>query len=537
VLVLRPGRTKFQEVPEAEKEIAEIESSIGTDVWISSFREDAKGAIWMGLASRKLVHAGNTRTAIRYRDGEIRAVSTSEGLPRGDVNAIHRDKKGRLWFATQAGVAQLDDPAAAQLSFRRYSVTDGISSDEVWWIESDDLGRIYVCTAKGIDRLNLDTGRIRHFTTDDGLPRGRIYFSLKDHSGRMWFSSENVLTHFDPEPEVARPPGIFLVKPSGPLALPYDKAFLQAEFSSPRFSGGPPRFQYRLAGAGEDWGPPTPESAVRYAGLGSGDYELQARALDDNGLVSEKPASLHFSVAPPFWRTWWFLTLALVGIAAIAYRLHLNRVARLLAVERLRLRIAADLHDDVGSNLAHVSMLGELAGRALDGTNPKARELIERMAATSRETIEAMGDIVWSIHPKNDRLSDMIQRMTGFAADVLAARDIDFAFDTPSGDAELALPIEVRRDLLLIFKEAINNAARHASCTKVRASLAIVGDRIRLAVEDDGRGLPPGAGSDGHGLADIRARAEGLGGEAEIENLPGGGVAVRAVLPLAYTNK
>ena len=131
----------------------------------------------------------------------------------------------------------------------------------------------------------------------------------------------------------------------------------------------------------------------------------------------------------------------------------------------------------------------------------------------------------------------MILRMRGFAADVLSARDIAFEFETPESGEQPALPMEIRRDLLLIFKEAVNNAARHAGCTKVRASLRIEADRIRLEIEDNGRGIGASNGAGGHGLADIRARASRLGGTADIENLAAGGLSVRIGLPLAYTNK
>lgn len=531
VLVRGPSGEAFREIPAIEESLTRIERSIGLGAWISCFREDGAGGMWLGISNLRLIYPANTVTLLRYYQGKVREFSMADGLPPGTINAIHADRQGRLWIGSYAGLVRLDQPSVEQ---PRFTKVNGLGSDEVWCVTEDDDGRIYAGTGKGVDRLDLQTGRIRHFTTEDGLPRGRVLASMRSRSGQVWFASDNAVSRFEPERLVTSPPATYLVRPAGTLRLPHDQSSFEAEFSSPSFSGAPPRFQYRLTGVDADWRPATGESVVRYAGMSPGAYELQARAVNAVGVVSPQPAILRFEVMSPFWRTWWFLALLLSAVAGMAYLLHQYQLRRLLAMERLRVRIASDLHDEIGSSLAQVSMLGELARRSLNGSHPGAAELIERMAGTCRDAVASMSDIVWSIHPRNDGLSDLVSRMRQFALDVLSARDIEFDFEAPAeGDASLALPLDVRRDLLLIFKESVNNAARHAGCRRVRAVLICEEREVRLTVEDDGHGFDPLAKAAGQGLGTLRARARKLAGRCDILSAPGGGGArILVSLPL-----
>ena len=147
-----------------------------------------------------------------------------------------------------------------------------------------------------------------------------------------------------------------------------------------------------------------------------------------------------------------------VGLVALLYR---YRVAQLVAIERVRTRIATDLHDDIGASLSQIAILSELARGEAD-TRPETANTLDRIATTSRELVESMGDIVWAINPKRDRVGDLLQRMRHFASDTFTGRNIDFTFRAPDAGRDLALAADVRREVLLIFKEAVNNIARHA---------------------------------------------------------------------------
>jgi len=197
------------------------------------------------------------------------------------------------------------------------------------------------------------------------------------------------------------------------------------------------------------------------------------------------------------------------------------------------------LHDDIGSNLSQIAIWGEVARRqpsrkggtqSAAETNEDSPEPLERIAATARETAAAMSDIVWAINPRRDYLSDLISRMRRFAGEAFDARDIIWQFQAPQ--MNLSLSADTRREIFLIFKEAVNNIVRHARCSKVDMRLSIEGHWLRLQVRDDGCGFDPAREAEGNGLDSMRERARRLGGVVEIESLPGDGTLMALEIPL-----
>lgn len=512
----------------------------GFDNYAAGFAEDGAGNIWIGNLARGL---------FRYRAGRIAPITGAAEVDMGP-RSLHLDQSGRLWIGTKhAGVLRIDNPNADLPVFQKYKIADGLSSDSTVCVTSDRNGNIYVCTARGIDRIQPGTGRVRTYTVADGLIGGTLRAGYRDRHGALWFGATEGVTRFVPNDAMAAGPRVIIQGvrvATRPVSVPAigvlqakdirmepNEQRLQVDYVAfdPKA-----RYQHRLEGVNE-WSAPSDERTVLFEGLAPGDYRFQVRGISEEGTLSPEPATVYFHVVPPVWRRWWFLLLVAALAGAAAYAFHRYRLNQLLALERVRLQIASDLHDDIGSSLSQVSMLGELARRSLDGASPGAADLIDRMATASREAVSAMGDIVWSIHPRHDRLSDLVQRMRSFASDVLSARDIEFDFDAPIGALQMELPPELRRDLLLIFKESVNNAARHSGCSRVRAGLRVEAGRVRLTVEDDGRGFDSAAFTGGHGLNTMQARAGKLGGECQIrsESGGGGGTAVAVSIPLAIS--
>ncbi len=502
---------------------------------IASFAEDRAGNIWMTRTARGVY---------RFRDGRLRRIEGPPELNQAP-RELHLDDLGRLWIATKrAGILRVDDPSAERPAFQRYQISQGLSSNATSCLTSDRHGNIYVCTGRGIDRLQPSTGQIRTYTSADGLLGGSYRHAYRDRQGALWFGTTEGVSRFQPPTSFVSPSprvviqGLRVAQRTVPVPAfgirqvnrfriePHEQR-LQVDYVAfdPRA-----RYQHRLVGVNE-WSAPGSERTILLEGLSSGNYRFEVRAISSDGALSH-PASVDFHVVPPFWLRWWFLLLGAAALCAGAYRLHRYRIQQLLALEHMRLRIAADLHDDIGSSLSQVSMLGELARRSLNGSNPAAGELIDRMAATSREAVASMGDIVWTIHPRNGGLGDLVKRMRSFAVDVLSARGMEFDFDAPAQEQELSLPLDVRRDLLLIFKESVNNAARHSGGRSVRVGLRCTGAGVLLTVEDDGRGFDLDRVSPGQGLGTMCARAKRLGGRCEVHATPGGGTRLRVTMPL-----
>jgi signal transduction histidine kinase len=305
------------------------------------------------------------------------------------------------------------------------------------------------------------------------------------------------------------------------------------DFFAVSFSG-PVRFQYMLEGAESEWGAPTAERTANYPSLPPGDYRFLVRAVNAAGLTSAEPASVAFTILPPLWRRWWVLTPAALLLGALVYGAHRYRVAQLLKVERVRTRIATDLHDDIGSNLSLIAGLSRVLSDQAGPADPRARERLSVIAGAATRSVEAMGDIIWAVNPKKDNLGDLTQRMRRFASDAFTARDVAFTFTAPDLDHQTRVDAETRRELFLIFKEAVNNAARHSGCTQAGVTFQISAGNLVLAVSDNGKGFDPQATEYGNGVASMKMRAEKLGGRLDLSTGRGRGTTVRLAAPLRH---
>jgi len=510
----------------------------------ASFREDRAGDIWVG-------HWGDGLA--RYRGGHFTWLNKDDGFPQGMVLSIFSDHAGRLWAGTtRGGLVRIDDPAAEHPRFVVYTTKQGLSSNDVRAITEDHWGRIYFWTGRGVDRLNPETGAVRHYTEADGLVRSGSDHNVAfcDRHGTLWFGFYG-LSRLDPEPDRpdAPPPPIRITKVrvrgvdypvselgetdlSG-LTLQPDQNQVQIEFASLNFGVGDViKYQYKLEGAESDWSAPSELRTVNYPHLSSGSYRFLVRAVNAEGLVSPRAAAVGFRLLPPVWRRWWSLTLMALLAASLIYWAYRYRLERLLALERVRTRIATDLHDDIGSSLTQIAIISEVARR--NDADACSAEPLQRIADLSRELVDSMSDIVWAINPRRDHLGDLAHRMRRFASDVLVGVGADLELRTPVERADALLGADVRREVFLIFKESINNAARHSGCKHVEVHLKLEGSHLLLSVQDDGRGFASQAEGQGHGLASMRERARRLGGHLETTSEAGQGTIIRLAVPLGH---
>ncbi len=202
------------------------------------------------------------------------------------------------------------------------------------------------------------------------------------------------------------------------------------------------------------------------------------------------------------------------------------REERFAELERVRKRIATDLHDDIGSSLTQISLLSEVVNQRISTYEKRITEPLGMIAETSRELVDSMSDIVWAINPQKDTLSDLTGRMHRFAADILTAGNISLNWHAPDSDAEIPVGANVRREIFLIFKESINNMVKHSGCTEADLEVRLSDETLELNLRDNGKGFDISTISDGHGLASMKERARGLGGEFEIASRAGKGTIV-----------
>jgi signal transduction histidine kinase len=450
-----------------------------------------------------------------------------------NLNQITDDGLGHLWCGTRAGVVRVkkaDMRALARgenpwLEWRRFSKVDGLPSD--------------ICTGGG--------------------------FRARD--GRLWFPTLTGMAVVDPHhvSPVPPPPAVLVEEvflsgrrvhdrsdatddPTARLKIPPGTGPLDIGYTALNFTAlDRVRFRYHLVGLDEAPVEAGNARIARYNHLPPGKYEFQVAARTEGGAWSDFSTGLAIEMLPHYWQTSWFQLLAVVAVlgatAAIARVVILRRVERRLAVlerqralEAERSRISQDLHDDLGTSLMEIKFLSTVAGSP-SRSPAEVKECLADINHKSLELVKALDEIVWAVNPKNDSLRNLVNYLCLFAQEFLGTASIQCRLEVPPGLPDLPLNAEQRHTLFLVTKEALANAAKHSGATELWLRVALNGARLRLAIEDNGRGFDPAAiNTDRNGLKNIRHRMNHLGGRATIHSAANRGTRVELELPLRWTD-
>lgn len=301
------------------------------------------------------------------------------------------------------------------------------------------------------------------------------------------------------------------------------------------YAPGAASYRYRLLGFRDDWVESGKMNRASYTNLDPGTYTFEVQASLFPGAWGPVKTLL-IRVAPPFWMTWWFITLVIMVAAGLLYLLHRYRLQKAVAVANLRTQIAQDLHDDIGSSLTKISLYSSLI------EEKEKNDFAGQIGTLSREVISQMSDIVWSVDQKNDTMGDLIVRMRQFADETLSDHGIRVDFESDASDQGRLLNPLVRQNYYLIFKEAINNVVKHSGARNVRIRLRQRQDRLEMEITDDGRGIgghtkkkaQDSGGyplNSGNGLGNMKKRAERIGEPFGIHSSNGSGTTIRVGKP------
>jgi len=329
------------------------------------------------------------------------------------------------------------------------------------------------------------------------------------------------------------------------ITVPAGTESLQINYTSLNLSAPlKGRFKYRLEGFESVW---TERDGgvrfVRYPRLPPDHYVFHVSACNEDGVWNERGASLYVTVLPPFWATWWFLTLTGLGVLGlVAGSVHfvstqkLNRQLENLrqqeAIEKERARIARDLHDQLGANLTQVALLGEMAEADKD-LPEEVESHAKQIGQTARETTRALDEIVWTVNPTNDTLDGLINYVCKYAQEYFALAGLRYRLEVPPQLPATPISPELRHNLFLAAKESVNNVVKHAQATAAWLRLQLEPNCFTLEIEDNGRGIPADAQNKGRsGLRNIRKRMEDIGGQVEFVPGSEGGTRVRLSAPL-----
>jgi ligand-binding sensor domain-containing protein/two-component sensor histidine kinase len=513
-------------------------AEVGLTRQVTAIANGPDQSLWIATGS----DSGNT-ALVNFRADQTRTFTSADNeFIKGWLRDIHFDGHGRLWVAsTASGLLRIDDPNADKLVVARYSAADGLSSTGVYCVTEDAAGNIYTGTGRGVDKLDPSTNVVENFTTFDGLPDSTVEVAYRDKQNALWFGTSKGLARYIPEQTRSRQPPALLItglRVNGAaqnVSVLGETNISQIDLDSSKRSvsvdfvglgatlGEKLRYEYKLNNS--DW-TPTSSRTLNFADLQSGDYALSLRAITRDSIVTDAPATLRFQIATPLWLRWWFILALAIVSCAFVYFIYRNRINKLLEMERTRTRIATDLHDDIGSNLSKIALLSELVKMKLTNGNDENNRMLATIADVSRETVDSMRDIVWSINPGRDTVLEMTRRMRQHAEDAFVPLGVAVHFKTDERYFDQTISMDIRRELFLIFKEALNNAAKHSACKNVWINFDAAGRSISLTIRDDGEGFDTSLPPQSNGLSNMRLRAEKLGGQLEVQSSAGSGTTV-----------
>jgi signal transduction histidine kinase len=517
--------------------------------YIRCMSEESSGRIWCGSYQE-----GISCVELSGRIDSADLAHARSALHDREIRSLLHDREGRMWVGTRAGGLAVRDHG----SWRTITARDGLPSNTIWTITEDRQARIWVGTAVGAVRIDSTLPLRIHRKRE--LTGPAVFCSGEFRSGQLWFISTEGVVMYDPELE--RPHNISPLvhitsftaagetfDPHSEITLAYDRSSCTIEFMSPTFMEPEAvRYQYRMKPRDANWQGPSSGTRVMYDVLPPGRYTFEVQAVDGSGIGSPAPAIVSLTIIPPVWQRWWFVAAGWITAALIVggtirrwekqrIQKNIQALEREHAVQRERLRIAQDMHDEIGSALSEIVIIGNLA-RQQTRIPHTIRRQIDTIAEKSREALDSIGEIVWATNPRNDPLQNFAAYTRQYASRYLEAAGIRSRIEIPDDLPSTRISAEQRRNLFLAVKEALHNVVKHAGASEVILRMTAKQDRLEVVVADNGRGLPDNPASRfGSGLAGMQRRMTDIGGTFSAIPGPGGkGTSIYLILRIAIAD-
>jgi len=541
---------------------------------VRALAEDRRGVLWAGTGGGELY---------AILSNSVTMFHPTDNRESGAIWSLLADNRGSMWIGTfRGGLLRFQDG-----QFTRFEKAEGLPDNVICQILDDGRGNLWIGSHQGIFRVaksaldDVARGKARFvpcivYGRSDGLPSleccgGYQPSACQGRDGRFWFTTVKGAVWIQPEelqPNLTPPPVVIeevLVdgrvqtnftgieggstglaraegkssRPQPPtLVIPPGKHQVEIRYTGLSLSA-PDRvqFRYQMDGVDDDWVQAGTRRFAQYHFLPHGVYRFQVIACNSDGIWNHTGCLLALNIRPHFYETWWFRVLAavlLVGTIAGTVRYAVVRrlrrkmegLERQRAVERERARIAKDIHDDLGASLTLIAVLGDLAKKE------RTAERIEKMSGTARQAVKSLDEIVWAVNPRNDTLAHLIDYAGQFATGYLRDAGIRCLLDVPEQTPAREVPANVRHNVFLAIREALQNIVKHARATEVWLRISAAPGGLRISVEDNGCGFdrpPEDAWADG--LRNMRQRLTEIGGQCRIQSRVGSGTTIMIDLP------
>jgi len=468
------------------------------DNLIREFFKTSNGNIWMATTKSGLGEwARHSSPVVRYYNN---IPGNDSSISNNHIFDIREDKKGNLWVSTYGGGLHYFNVDTKQ--FQHITASHNLAEG----MQVDDSGNVWMIANGNLDRYDPYHKSYSTFELPDLEKSGGVRgYICGDANGKMYIAGSGYFIVFDPTQirDLRTTPPVHFTDFKifndsyshllfeKEINLKYNENFFTVEYAAPGYHAGyPVQYSHQLVGVDHNWVDDGSKSAVNYTNLDAGEYMFKIRATIKPGVWENEISSVLIRIKPPWWRTWWFFSMAAVFIALVIYFMYRYRINELLKRQAIRNKIAQDLHDNVGSTLSSISVYSQVAKiyQQQQKLEP-LQDTLEKISATSSEMISEMNDIVWAINPRNDNMETILQRMESFARPLLASQEVKFHFSYVPGIQHQHLEMAKRKNFYLIFKEAINNALKYSGCKNLWVDISLHHHQLELLVKDDGKGF------------------------------------------------
>ncbi|OGU70374.1 MAG: hypothetical protein A2V93_06970 [Ignavibacteria bacterium RBG_16_34_14] len=533
IYFLNPSKNSVTEVRQTKTAILIVHEDSHRLLWATT-REGSGGLMCYNLQKDTLVRF--------IADDKI-----SGSISGNYALTLLEDKTGNMWFAAN-GLNKYDHSTG---KFTKYTERDGLSSNVVFSIQEDYESNLWLSTMKGISKFNPKTGQFKNYNKSYGFTDNKFFpdAGCKTKNGEIYFGGPGGLTRFHPDnikdnPFIAPVVLTTFSKFNEPfpfrdeINLPYTENFISFEFAALSFiSPERNQYAYKMEGLDKDWVYTGTRRYATFSHLEPGEYIFRVKGSNNDGVWNEAGTSITIIITPPWWKTWWFTTFFWVTIAGLVggtlryvekrkLQKKIEHLERERALEKERVRISQDMHDEVGSSLSEISILSELLKRDM-GKSEEAETHLKDISERSAEVIENIGQIIWAINPRNDPLDNLVAHLRLYAADYIRKAGIKYSFEIPDNIPAYHLSAEVRRNVFLVVKEALHNIVKHSCASAVQVYVNFLEDKMKITIKDNGKGfsIDQNSGS-GNGLSNMQERIENIGGTFKIESEPGQGTGI-----------
>jgi len=503
-------------------------------VAVRAIFQDSKNQIWMGGWQQGIsIFSNNPLPSLK------RKITIADGLPDNMIRSIYEDDSGKMWIGTRHnGVVIIENEL--NKSCKNISMKDGLLSNSIWGIIEGPDNKMWLNTDVGIEEIDIRTLKV--------LPPKKEFLvsfdqslSLGSYKSKLWcFSSNEELFIYENQNrkrETIFPPVVITnitvngndFSDAGLSDLSYTQNNITIKFTGLSFKEEQAvTYQYRLIGTSDtNWTSPSNHRNISFASLAPGKYLFEVHAINSDGVRSKSPAVLSFIILPPFWLQWWFIAFIILILSGFIFSIYRFRVKRLFEMERLRTRIASDLHDDVGTNLSSIILSSQIIEKKFS-FGAEEKEYLHQLSSIASKTQDVLKETVWLLNPMNDSFADLVLRLKSIASQTL--QEISFSFTSDENLRHEKLSLEVKRNILLMFKEILQNIIKHSSANTVKIEIRKDKDSLVLKISDDGIGFNINEVKRGNGLTNLFFRTKAIAGKLDIDSKTGQGTEVELKL-------